>query len=91
MMNSADQPRQQDTDGHGNLSTRALHDFTAWFFRVCIEEMDDNLHQPATKRDIQQANLSILERLERFEMNLLGWFAAAERRMAMGGEHEQIV
>jgi hypothetical protein len=41
-------------------------------------------NQPATKCDIQQ----VLERLERFESNLLSWFAAAERR-AMGGDYEQ--
>jgi Fic family protein len=40
MMNNADTPRQSDFDGRGNLSARALRDFTAWFFRVCIDQLD---------------------------------------------------
>jgi hypothetical protein len=54
-----------------------------------MENREDDLDAPATKRDIAHSRDSVLERLERFESNLLGWFAAAERRMAMGGEHEQ--
>ena len=40
MMNNADTPRQGDTDGRGNLSTRALRDFTAWFLRVCADQIE---------------------------------------------------
>ncbi len=40
MMNNADTPRQSDLDGRGNLSTRALREFTAWFFRVCVDQFE---------------------------------------------------
>jgi Fic family protein len=40
MMNNADTPRQGDFDGRGNLSARALRDFTVWFFRVSIDQLD---------------------------------------------------
>jgi Fic family protein len=40
MMNNTDTPRQGDFDGRGNLSARALRDFTAWFFRVCVDQLD---------------------------------------------------
>src|SRR5205807_7905151 len=39
MMDSADMPRQGDLDGRGNLSERALTDFTAWFLRVCLDQV----------------------------------------------------
>ncbi|BCG97085.1 MULTISPECIES: Fic family protein [unclassified Mesorhizobium] len=39
MMDHADMPRQGDRDGRGNLSMRALPDFTLWFLRVCIDQV----------------------------------------------------
>ena len=39
MMDSADMPRQGDLDGRGNLSERALTDFTTWFLRVCLDQV----------------------------------------------------
>jgi Fic family protein len=39
MMDHADMPRQGDLDGRGNLSRRALADFTAWFLRVCQDQV----------------------------------------------------
>ena len=39
MMDHADTPRQGDLDGRGNLSRRALSDFTAWFLRVCLDQI----------------------------------------------------
>lgn len=39
MMDHADAPRQGDLDGRGNLSRRALADFTAWFLRVCHDQV----------------------------------------------------
>ena len=38
MMDHADSPRQGDLDGRGNLSLRALNEFTAWFLRVAIDQ-----------------------------------------------------
>jgi Fic family protein len=32
-------PRQGDLDGRGNLSERALKDFTLWFLKVCIDQL----------------------------------------------------
>jgi Fic family protein len=39
MMDHADMPRQGDLDGRGNLSLRALGDFTLWFLRVCLDQV----------------------------------------------------
>lgn len=39
MMDHADRPRQGDLDGRGNLSQRALVDFTRWFLHVCIDQV----------------------------------------------------
>ena len=39
MMDLADTPRQGDLDGRGNLSQRALMEFTLWFLRVCLDQV----------------------------------------------------
>lgn len=39
MMDHADMPRQGDLDGRGNLSHRALSEFTLWFLRVCLDQV----------------------------------------------------
>jgi Fic family protein len=39
MMDMADTPRQNDTDGRGNLSHRALSDFVLWFLQVCLDQV----------------------------------------------------
>lgn len=39
MMDLADTPRQGDLDGRGNLSERALSEFTLWFLRVCLDQV----------------------------------------------------
>jgi Fic family protein len=39
MMDYADTPRQGDLDGRGNLSRRALAEFTLWFLRVCVDQV----------------------------------------------------
>lgn len=39
MMDHADTPRQGDLDGRGNLSRRALMDFTLWFLKVCLDQV----------------------------------------------------
>jgi len=39
MMDYADTPRQGDLDGRGNLSQRALIEFTLWFLRVCLDQV----------------------------------------------------
>ena len=38
-MDHADTPRQGDLDGRGNLSQRALVDFTLWFLNVCLDQV----------------------------------------------------
>ena len=38
-MDHADTPRQDDLDGRGNLSQRALEEFTLWFLRVCLDQV----------------------------------------------------
>ena len=39
MMDQADMPRQGDRDGRGNLSERALEEFTLWFLKVCLDQI----------------------------------------------------
>ncbi|HEY2476626.1 MAG TPA: Fic family protein [Candidatus Cybelea sp.] len=39
MMDFADSPREKNLDGRGNLSLRALIDFTAWFLEVCLDQL----------------------------------------------------
>ena len=39
MMDHADSPRQGDLDGRGNLSERALGEFSEWFLRVCLDQI----------------------------------------------------
>lgn len=39
MMDHADSPRQGDLDGRGNLSERALTDFSEWFLQVCLDQI----------------------------------------------------
>lgn len=39
MLDYADTPRQNDLDGRGNLSLRALKDFTLWFLKVCLDQV----------------------------------------------------
>jgi Fic family protein len=39
MMDAADAPRESDLDGRGNLSLRALTDFTTWFLEVCLDQL----------------------------------------------------
>ena len=39
MMDHADTPRQGDLDGRGNLSLRALTEFTEWFLKVCLDQV----------------------------------------------------
>lgn len=39
MMDYADTPRQGDRDGRGNLSQKALVDFTEWFLKVCLDQV----------------------------------------------------
>lgn len=39
MMDHADMPRQDDRDGRGNLSERALIDFVSWFLVVCLDQV----------------------------------------------------
>jgi len=40
MMDYADSPRQGDLDGRGNLSLKALTEYTAWFLKVCLDQID---------------------------------------------------
>ena len=40
MMDAADAPRQGDRDGRGNLSLSALSQFTLWFLKVCLDQVN---------------------------------------------------
>jgi Fic family protein len=39
MMDLADTPRQDDLDGRGNLSERALVEFVTWFLKVALDQV----------------------------------------------------
>jgi Fic family protein len=39
MMDYADAPRQGSRDGRGNLSEKALEEFSLWFLRVCLDQI----------------------------------------------------
>lgn len=39
MMDHADMPRQGDLDGRGNLSQRALAEFSTWFLKVALDQI----------------------------------------------------
>ena len=39
MMDHADMPRQGDLDGRGNLSQKALEEFSLWFLKVCRDQI----------------------------------------------------
>ncbi len=40
MMDVADTPRENDLDGRGNLSERALVEFVSWFLRVAVDQLE---------------------------------------------------
>tara|TARA_R110002051_G_C8750349_1_gene500147 strand:+ start:2472 stop:3677 length:1206 start_codon:yes stop_codon:yes gene_type:complete len=40
MMDHADSPRMGDRDGRGNLSERALTEFSTWFLRICLDQLN---------------------------------------------------
>lgn len=40
MMDMADTPREGDLDGRGNLSQRALIEFTQWFLNICLDQVN---------------------------------------------------
>ena len=40
MMDYADSPRQGDLDGRGNLSEKALQEYTNWFLDVCLDQVE---------------------------------------------------
>lgn len=81
MMDHADMPRQGDLDGRGNLSRRALSDFTAWFLKVCLDQVTfmsglfaldtlvGRLKVYAARRELKPGAFAILEQvLQRGEL-----------------------
>jgi Fic family protein len=81
MMDYADSPRQGDLDGRGNLSRKALSEFTVWFLRVCLDQvtfmsglfaldtLTERLRTYVVRRGFKPAALYILEQvLQRGEL-----------------------
>lgn len=81
MMDYADSPRQGDLDGRGNLSRMALGEFTAWFLRVCLDQVTfmgglfaldtlvDRLKVYVGRRELKPEALRLLEQtLQRGEL-----------------------
>ncbi len=77
MMDHADSPRQGDLDGRGNLSRRALSDFTLWFLKVCLDQvtfmnglfaletLTDRLKTYVTRHDLKPQAFDLLEQVLR--------------------------
>ena len=75
MMDHADMPRQGDLDGRGNLSRRALSEFTAWFLKVCLDQVSfmgalfaldtlvDRLRIYVARRELKPQAFGILEQV----------------------------
>jgi Fic family protein len=81
MMDHADMPRQGDLDGRGNLSLRALVEFSVWFLKVCLDQvrfMGELFHLDQLSRRLQtyaiqkawrpQAGVLLIEILHRGEI-----------------------
>jgi len=81
MMDYADSPRQGDLDGRGNLSRRALAEFTEWFLKVCLDQVTfmgglfaldtlvGRLKAYVERRDLKPEAFSLLEQtLQRGEL-----------------------
>lgn len=81
MMDHADSPRQGDLDGRGNLSRRALVEFTTWFLRVCLDQVSfmgelfalntlvDRLRLYVRRREMKPEAFTLLEQvLQRGEL-----------------------
>jgi Fic family protein len=81
MMDHADMPRQGDLDGRGNLSRRALSEFTVWFLKVCLDQVSfmsglfaldtlaDRLQVYVARRNLKPEAFGILEQcLQRGEL-----------------------
>ena len=81
MMDYADSPRQSDVDGRGNLSREALSEFTAWFLKVCLDQVTfmsglfafdtlvDRLKIYVSRRELKPEALRLLEQtLQRGEL-----------------------
>jgi Fic family protein len=74
MMDHADLPRQGDLDGRGNLSRRSLAEFTAWFLKVCVDQvtfmdglfaldtLTDRMKVYVTRRELRPEAFHLLER-----------------------------
>jgi Fic family protein len=75
MMNHADMPRQGDLDGRGNLSMKALQEFTEWFLEVCLDQitymsclfqletLQDRLKVYGARREFEPAALQFLNQV----------------------------
>lgn len=81
MMDYADTPRQGDLDGRGNLSRRALAEFTIWFLRICLDQVEfmsglfaldtlvERLRAYVAKRELRPEAFYLLEQtLQRGEL-----------------------
>ena len=67
MMDLADTPRQDDLDGRGNLSERALGEFVTWFLRVALDQV--TFMSELFDLDTLAARLRrLIERHERFKL-----------------------
>ena len=75
MMDHADSPRQGDLDGRGNLSRRALAEFTAWFLKVSLDQvafmtrlfaldsLADRLKRYVDRQNLKPESFALLEHI----------------------------
>jgi Fic family protein len=79
MMDRADAPREGDLDGRGNLSRRALIEFTQWFLEVALDQvkfMSGLFEMPTLARRLK----SLVERSERLKPDSAALLEAALMR-----------
>ena len=97
MMDYADSPRQGDLDARGNLSRKALSDFTVWFLRVCLDQVTfmsgrfaldslvERLRVYVSRRGFRPEAMHILEQVfQRGELprGEAGWVSGLKERSA---------
>ena len=69
MMDHADTPRQGDLDGRGNLSLRALEEFSVWCLKACLDQI-------RFMTDLFQLE-TLVKRLKQYA-RIQGWRAEAD-------------
>ena len=82
MMDHADMPRQGDLDGRGNLSRRALGEFTAWFLKICLDQVTFMTRLFVLERLVERLHVYVARRELRAESFQTARTGSTARRTA---------